>query len=153
MRPGLPYPSTRRHRVALRVLPGALIAVLVIFGLLAMHGIGLHGSAVCHGSEGPRTDATSVVPGSDATTALGVIAADASAPTTVGDEGPGDCGDLVMVMVCVFVLLLLVPLLRPPRQVTTWARRILRLGLAIRVAFIAPLPRAPSLHVLCISRT
>ena len=54
MRPGLPYPSTRRHRVALRVLPGALIAVLVIFGLLAMHGIGLHGSAVCHGSEGPQ---------------------------------------------------------------------------------------------------
>lgn len=153
MRPGLPYPSTRRHRVALRVLPGALIAVLVIFGLLAMHGIGLHGSAVCHGSEGPRTDTTSVVPGSDAATALGVIAADASAPTTVGDEGPGDCGDLVMVMACVFVLLLLVPLLRPPRQVTTWVRRILRLGLAIRVAFVAPLPRAPSLHVLCISRT
>ena len=146
MTPGLLHPDSRLRRLVRCALPGALIAVLIVLGLIGMHGIGTHGTP---GSTPARFDAAPVsshVHGDAAGAAVvnpGVVA---------GAEGHAD-GHQAMAMACVIILLLMARLLVPPGRLTRWAHRVHRPWVANGVAIAAAFPRPPSLHALCVSRT
>lgn len=145
---------TRRGRPGLLrfVLLGGLVVAAVIAGLLAMHTLNLHGTPA---AQAPAA-AVSV-----AEVHQGV--ADHSTAGSHGSSGtahdPGgsctDCGSdghLSMAMACVLALLLVLLVLVPPRMLPGWMHLRHRPVLAARY-IDRILPRAPSLHVLCISRT
>ena len=129
------------------VLLGGLLVAAVIVGLLAMHTLNLHGTPAAHapaimvsatGTEGAHHSAGGVHESGGSAGDLG------SACT---DCGSGD--HLGMAMACVLALLLI---LVPPRLLRGWTRTLPRSSLVARFTD-RMLSRAPSLHVLCISRT
>lgn len=131
------------------VLVGGVLVAAVIVGLLAMHTLNLHGTTSAHA---PAAISISVTDSAHHS-ASGMHESGGSA----SDLGPActDCGTnghLGMAMACVLALLLILIVLVPPRLLPRWmhavSRSVLRIDAAPRV-----MSRAPSLHVLCISRT
>ena len=132
------------------VLLAGLLVAAVIVGLLAMHTLNLHGTPAAHapaitvsatGTEGAHHSAGGVHESGGSAGDLG------SACT---DCGSGD--HLGMAMACVLALLLILLILVPPRLLRGWTRTLPRSSLVARFTD-RMLSRAPSLHVLCISRT
>ena len=134
-----------------RVLLGGVLVAAVVTGLLAMHTLNLHGTPVAHAPAAMSVSAT------DADEAHHLAAGTHESGGTASDLGGTctDCGGgahLSMAMACVLALLLVLLLLVPPRLLPGW------MHLAPRPLFVARsidrrLSRAPSLHILCISRT
>jgi hypothetical protein len=131
------------------VLLGAAAILGVLLGLTAMHTIGLHGTS----THTPMT--TSTQPAVHHETGSSLAGADPSGTTGADDcAGCPDGHAGMSMMMCIAVLLAVaisLLLLRP---------RIFRLWLAPAMSTLASfrpvtrdLSRAPSLHVLCISRT
>lgn len=148
MTPELLRPSSRLPRVAKGVLPGFLVAALLVFGLLAMHGIGLHGVA---GGHGTSVRIGSASPDASEHSAHPPISGIASHQAP--DAGPVHDAHLGMAMVCAFALLLLVSIQRGwhLRTRSTWKTSPLVRTLSAVVGSVRP--RSPSLHALGISRT
>ena len=136
-----------------RVMLGGLLVAAVALGLLAMHTLNLHGTTAAHA---PAAISVSVST-SDAEGAHHDALGAHESSGTASDPGGTctDCGGgthLGMAMACVLALLLVLLILVPPRLLPGWMHIALRPLLVAR--FIDRLlPRAPSLHVLCISRT
>lgn len=134
-----------------RVMLGGLLVAAVVLGLLAMHTLNLHGTAAAH------APAAISVATSDAEGAHHDALGAHESSGTASDPGGTctDCGGgthLGMAMACVLALLLVLLILVPPRLLPGWMHIALRPLLVAR--FIDwLLSRAPSLHVLCISRT
>lgn len=134
-----------------RVLLGGVLVAAVVAGLLAMHTLNLHGTPAAH------APAAMSVSAAGADEAHHLAAGTHESGGTASDLGGActDCGGgahLSMAMACVLALLLVLLLLVPPRLLPGW------MHLAPRPLFVAGfidkrLSRAPSLHVLCISRT
>jgi hypothetical protein len=137
------------------VLFGALLVAAVIAGLLAMHTLNLHGTPAAH------TPAVSVsAADSGAAHQGGTHEGAARTHVTSGSvhdpggscAGCGSDGHLNTAMACVLALLVALLLLVPPRMLHGWLHvpsrpvSVIRLIGGVR-------PEAPSLHVLCISRT
>lgn len=147
---GRSAPPRGRRGPARRLLPGTVLVVSVVLGLLAMHGFGVHHSA------GHPPALSGTVTGADAATAEPPAAHPHHAVRT-GPEfnlvapQPQDGHQLGLAMTCLFLLLLAMVSLRPPRSVTvlggrpSWDRS-LPTPLAVR-------SRPPSLQLLCVSRT
>ncbi|QUY62964.1 Hypotetical protein [Gulosibacter molinativorax] len=148
----------------LRHLPAAsIVAVAIVLGLLAMHGLNLHGTASEHAASG-----TAIV-GADAAESghsahfdtslrsysVGDTSSGASAlPVTQGGhhDGSGGPHHASILMTCALVLLLFFVLAAPRgmlgRVLHPFPALFSGTSPASRV-----LSRAPSLQVLCISRT
>ncbi|BDZ59304.1 MULTISPECIES: DUF6153 family protein [Micrococcales] len=148
--------AARRSRKGLqgflrRVVLGGLLVAAVVIGLLAMHTLNLHGTAAAH------APAVISVSTSDAVGAHHGAAGTHESGGTASDLG-GTCADcgagthLGMAMACVLALLLVLLILVPPRLLPGWMHTAPRPLLVAR-SIDRLLPRAPSLHVLCISRT
>ena len=147
-RPGRGIPSVFRG-----VLLALLLVTAVIVGLLAMHTLNLHGTAA---ADAPAAMSMSMSMSTSAhesghvgtdMAALGGVAGDdgTSCAGCGGDEHAG------MAMMCVLALLLVLLLVVPPSASRGWMRVALLTPLTDPLT--ARLPCAPSLHVLCISRT
>ncbi|WP_277211646.1 DUF6153 family protein [Isoptericola croceus] len=133
------------------VLLGGLLAVAIIVGLVAMHTLNVHGTPAAHASAAVSILVPDAAHGHDAATHQQVPGGTpAGHGGTCADCGAGD--HLGMAMACVLALLLALLILIPPRLVPGWFHSPSRAGsfrhLTDRVS-----SRAPSLHVLCISRT
>lgn len=130
---------------------GGLLAAAVVLGLLAMHTLNLHGTAAAHAPAAISVSASDAVGAHHATAGAHESSGTASdVGGTCADCGGGD--HLGMAMACVLALLLVLLILVPPRLLPVWMHTAPRPPLVAR--FIDRLlPRAPSLHVLCISRT
>ncbi|MBE7954636.1 hypothetical protein ILP86_09930 [Microbacterium sp. R1] len=130
---------------------GGLLVAAIVLGLLAMHTLNLHGTPAAH------APATISVAASDAVGAHHSAAGAHESGGTASDLGGtcADCGGsdhLGMAMACVLALLLVLLILAPPQLLPGWMHTAPRPLLVAR--FIDQLrSRAPSLHVLCISRT
>lgn len=147
--------ATRSGRGLGGVFRGVLLAVLlvtaVIVGLLAMHTLNLHGTAAAD-SPASMTMSAAAAPGTvhhDATSAKG-------SGSPAGDRGTSCAGCTTddhagMATMCVLALLLILLLVIPPQVLRAWASATLRPHLT--EVLTTRIPRAPSLHVLCISRT
>lgn len=152
MPPVTTTPPVRGSRGVFRgVLTGVLLVAAVIVGLLGMHTLNLHGTAAA-----------------DAPAAVSIAAAGPESGHHVGapSHGSGDtsgaldtscagCGSddhAGMAMMCVLALLLVLLILLPPRALRGWTANLLPRPVAEGGTALL-LPRAPSLHVLCISRT
>ena len=134
-----------------RIMLGGLLVAAVVTGLLAMHTLNLHGTPAAH------APATISVAASDAVGAHHSAAGAHESGGTASDLGGtcADCGSgdhLGMAMACVLALLLILLILVPPRLLRGWTRTLPRPSLVARFTD-RMLSRAPSLHVLCISRT
>jgi len=133
-----------------RVLLGGLLVAAVIVGLLAMHTLNLHGTPVAH------APAVISVTATDADhTHHGAVSSHESSATADDPRGCADCGTgahLGMAMACVLALLLALLVLVPPRLLPGWLSSRPRPALVVRVVDRMR-SGAPSLHVLCISRT
>lgn len=127
------------------VLLGATIVIGVLLGLVSMHTFGLHGTSA-------QTSATVAVDAGDHR-AMADASAHNSTQTSdsVGCVGCGD-GHVGLALMCVFVLLAVALFLLLPRLLQSWDCAPTRAGPSFRPIFRI-LSRAPSLHVLCISRT
>ncbi|MGX9349144.1 DUF6153 family protein [Microbacterium sp. KNMS] len=134
-----------------RVVLGGLLAAAVVLGLLAMHTLNMHGTAAAHAPAAISVSASDAVGAHHATAGAHESSGTASdVGGTCADCGGGD--HLGMAMACVLALLLVLLILVPPRLLPGWMHTAPRPPLVAR--FIDRLlPRAPSLHVLCISRT
>lgn len=134
-----------------RVVLGGLLVAAVALGLLAMHSLNLHGTAAAH------APAAISVSASDAVGAHHGTAGAHESSGTASDVGGtcADCGGgdhLGMAMACVLALLLVLLILMPPQLLPRWMLTAPRPLVVARI--IDQLrSRAPSLHVLCISRT
>lgn len=132
------------------LLLGVLLVAAVIVGLLAMHTLNLHGTAA---ADAPTTMSVSAAE-SDAAHHGPAPAHSSGGPTSAGDLSCAGCGTddhAGMAMLCVLALLLVLLLLVPPSVLRGWTRTVIRDPLTTTVTGL--LPRTPSLHVLCISRT
>ncbi|HMR47819.1 MAG TPA: hypothetical protein PKE40_01530 [Arachnia sp.] len=136
--------SPPRLRV-LRLLPGLL---LLVVGLLGMHVLGLHGTPAAHAA--PCAVTAGVVSDEPAFPDA-VVGADRGHAAD-GDSPDGAAGHLHVAMTCVFLLLLALSGLIPPRVRRSWIPRALPATAAIRPGGLVR-PGALSLHALCISRT
>lgn len=137
------------------VLFGGLLVAAVIAGLLAMHALNLHGTPSAHAPA-----AISVADSGEAHQGVAhhsTAGSHGSASGTAHDPG-GSCSDcggdghLGMAMACVLALLLVLLVLVPPRLLPGWMHTASR-PLLVERFVDRLLSRAPSLHVLCISRT
>ena len=142
------HSQQRLPKAAARLGPGIVLVALVLFGLLSMHGIGTHGSQIGGAAEHGQAlvAAHGVHDG-----ALGTPTADLS-DSNEGKDSP-DSGHLAMFMACIVVLVVVARALTPPSTLTNWSARI---GHPMPHSARAGCPtayRAPSLHILCISRT
>ncbi|MCK8477836.1 DUF6153 family protein [Microbacterium aurugineum] len=133
------------------VLTGVLLVAAIIIGLLGMHTLNLHGTAA---ADAPAAAAISV--DHAATVHHGVMqASSAGSPTDTTQMSCAECGTddhVGIAMICVLGLLLALVLLLAPSLLRGWLPSLLQSR--ILPSFRAQaLRRAPSLHVLCISRT
>ncbi len=144
---------TRPGRGRASVFRGVLLAVLlvtaVIVGLLAMHTLNLHGTAAADAPAAMSMSA-SAHESDHVGTAMSAHGGAAGEDST-SCAGCGTDDHAGMAMMCVLALLLVLLLVVPPSALRGWTRAALLTPLA--ETFTARLPRAPSLHVLCISRT
>ncbi|MFK3678895.1 DUF6153 family protein [Microbacterium sp. NPDC090218] len=133
------------------VLAGALLVAAVILGLLGMHTLNLHGTAA---ADAPAAVAMSVADPASAHhgTAQAHTSGDSTGTAEMSCAGCGTDDHSGMAMMCVLALLLALGLLIAPGVLRGWTG-ILRRSPLIETLAARPLPRAPSLHVLCISRT
>lgn len=149
--------DARLRRLASRLLPGTVLVVSVVFGLLAMHGLGPHSSAaapaatewsgVAAGHGGHDTTGSLVTHlGSDVAQAGLQLTSSGPAHHSSGDEHLG------VAMACMVLLLIAMAALGPPRLLTGWGRYPSH-GQAVPHTADTPAPRPPLLHLLCISRT
>lgn len=137
------------------MLFGGLLVAALITGLLAMHTLNLHGTAAAHAPAVSVSVANAdVVHHGDARHS----AADTHLAGSAGHDPAASCtdcgsdGDLGTAMACVLALLLALLILVPPRMLPGWLRMRPRPVVGTR-SIGGVLSRAPSLHVLCISRT
>lgn len=130
---------------SLAVLLGATIVIGVLLGLVSMHTFGLHGTAA-------QTSATVAVDTGDHRAMANANAHDSTQTSDSG--GCVGCGDghVGLALMCVFVLLAIALFFLLPRLPRSWDCASTRAGPSFRPIFRI-LSRAPSLHVLCISRT
>lgn len=133
------------------VVLGGLLVTTVIVGLLAMHTLNLHGTSAAH------VPTVISAPDSGTGKAHHGTAGEYEPEHGVADPATScaDCGTsnhLGMALACVLALLLVLLVILPPRLVPGWMRVVPRPLLAWRY-INKQLTRAPSLHVLCISRT
>lgn len=139
------------------VLFGGLLVAAVIAGLLAMHTLNLHGTPSAHA---PAAISGTVADSSETHQGVAHHSSAGSHGFTSGTaHDPGDsCADcgggthLGMAMACVLALLLALLVLVPPRMLPGWMHTAPR-PLVVERFIDRLLSRAPSLHVLCISRT
>lgn len=149
-------PVTRSGRgfqgIFRRVLLGGLLAVGIIVGLVTMHTLNLHGTPA---AQAPAAISVSA-PDSGETHHGAAVGQHVSGDTAKDHEGRcADCGagdHLGMAMACVLALLLVLLVLMPPRLLPGWMHIQPRADPQVRLTDRVLL-RAPSLHVLCISRT
>lgn len=150
-----PVTATRSGRSSSSILRGVLSGVLlvaaVIVGLLGMHTLNLHGTAAADTPAAVMTTDTESSSAHHGTaqahpTGSPAGAADMSCAGCSTDDHAG------MAMMCVLALLLVLALLIAPGVLRSWSGTLLRSPL-IEILTARFLPRAPSLHVLCISRT
>lgn len=133
------------------VLSGVLLVAAVIIGLLGMHTLNLHGTAA---ADTPAAMTMTAVESSSAhhgtaqahPTGSPAGAADMSCAGCSSDDHTGAA------MMCMLALLLVLVLLIAPGVLRSWSGTLFRSPL-IEILTARVLPRAPSLHVLCISRT
>jgi len=148
-------PVTRSGRgfqgIFRRVLLGGLIAFGIIVGLVTMHTLNLHGTPA---AQAPAAISVSAPDTGEADHGAG--GQHVSGDTVKEHEGTcADCGagyHLGMAMACVLALLLVLLVLTPPRLLLGWMHIQPRAYPQVRLTDRVLL-RAPSLHVLCISRT
>lgn len=140
------------------VLFGGLLVAAIIPGLLAMHTLNLHGTPSAHAPAAlSATVADSGEPHQGVAHHSSAGSPGLTTSGTAHDRGGScvDCGGddhLGMAMTCVLALLLALLVLVPPRLLPEWMHTAPRRFLVKR--FIDRLlSRAPSLHLLCISRT
>ena len=135
LRPG---PRGLGHSVLLLIA----VTAAIIVGLLAMHSLNSHTETAAQATAAMHEHGTITPDVADHGTAQ---------PTT--DSECADCGGHagVLVMACVLALLIVALLLFLPRVGITWGAA-LRAG-PTQIARATHPPRAPSLLVLCISRT
>ena len=139
------------------VLFGGLLVAAVIAGLLAMHTLNLHGTPSAHA---PAALSVTVADSGEAHQGVAHHSSAGSYGLTSGTaHDPGgscaDCGGgthLGMAMACVLALLLVLLALVPPRLLPGWMHTAPR-PLLVERFIDRLLSRAPSLHILCISRT
>lgn len=134
-----------------RVMLGGLLVAAVVLGLLAMHTLNLHGTPAAHAPAAisvSTSDAVGAHHGAAGSHESGGAASDLGGTCT--DCGGGD--HLGMAMACVLALLLVLLVLVPPRLLPGWMHTVPR-PLLVERFIDRLLSRAPSLHVLCISRT
>lgn len=148
----------RRRAVHSALLAVALVAG-VILGLLGMHAFDAHGTAhsgsvAAHAMATDGADAGTATVHAGADAAMGRVDAVAAATPAHGsaaDSGCASCGAGGLAAACVLALLAGVLLLLLPRSWTTpSALRVLLDGTPPLGGVLSL--RAPSLHVLCISR-
>ncbi|MGC5617693.1 DUF6153 family protein [Georgenia sp. Z1491] len=149
-------PATRSERaprgIFRRLLWGGLLVAGIIVGLVAMHTLNLHGTPT---AQAPAAISVSAPEAGEAHHAA--VGQQTSSDTAKNHEGAcADCGasdHLEMAMACVLALLLALLVLMPPRLLPGWMHSNPRSDHPqVRLTVRVPL-RAPSLHVLCISRT
>lgn len=133
------------------VLRGVLLVAAVIVGLLAMHTLNLHGTA---SADAPAAMSISAPGSADAPhhAVEGGTPGDTQGDRTLSCVGCGTDDHSGMAMMCVLALLLVLLLLIPPRVLRAGTGTVLRTALP-EIIVARLLSRAPSLHVLCISRT
>lgn len=151
-----PVAATRSGRgsssVFRGVLSGVMLVTAVIIGLLAMHTLNLHGTAA---ADAPATMSMSGAvdqPAAHHATAEMHAPAGSTSGSDMSCAGCTTDDHAGMAMMCVLALLLALLLLVPPRVLHGWTRSLLRPSL-VEDLTAQIRPRAPSLHVLCISRT
>lgn len=149
MTPRPSMPRARGWRGAVRrLLPGALVVVAVVVGLVAMHPLGLHGAGGGHAfAMSPSAATAASGPAAESAGHHGTGAPSAD-PVQEHDAGV----QLGMAMACVIALLVTLLVLLPPRLLPGSIRAPVRAGPGVGT-LLRVLPRAPSLHVLCVSRT
>lgn len=145
------------------VLSAVLLVTAIIVGLLGMHTLNLHGTpaadapaaaAMSVGDTGAAASHHTAVP-AGAASHTAAQAHPSGGPTDTGDMSCAGCGTdehAGMAMMCVLALLLALVLVFAPGVLRAWAASAFRSPLTGALTSRA-LPRAPSLHVLCISRT
>ncbi|MCC2592501.1 DUF6153 family protein [Tessaracoccus sp. OS52] len=129
------------------VLLASLSVIAVILGLLTMHTLNLHGTPA---ARGPSMLTISTTQG----TPLGAGAAEQHHQAGPAVASCADCGTpgdhLGIAIACVLALVILLLVVPPPVLLPAWmsgAGRASPLAVVTRL-----LNRAPSLHVLCVSR-
>lgn len=160
-----PVAATRNGRgsssIFRGVLSGVLLVAAVIVGLLGMHTVNLHGTAA---ADAPATVAMSVSEPASTHHGTAQVQTPAHAQpqthpsgssTSAADTSCAGCGTddhAGMAMMCVLALLLALLLLIAPAALRRWSGAMFRPPFtdSVRARLLA---RAPSLHVLCISRT
>lgn len=139
-----PRPHASPGELTLRLVPAALIALIVVAGLWAMHGIGSR--VVCDIGPGVAS-----APGGVAHHDSAHVGETRSDPAAQ-HGGVDGCGDHTSAMACAVVLLLALPFLRPPSD-RQWHPDQTGHPRVHPLERLALLPRAPALVALCISRT
>ncbi|MFJ6531114.1 hypothetical protein [Microbacterium sp. NPDC091662] len=159
-----PMAATRSGRgsssVFRGVLSGVLLVAAVILGLLGMHTLNLHGTAAADAPAAATSAAMTVSEPVSAHHGTAQESAPAQAHPSGSPSGTNamscvGCGTDAhsgMAMMCVLALLLALVLLIAPGVLRGWTAMLLCSPL-LEVLAARALPRAPSLHVLCISRT
>lgn len=144
-------PLRASHGVFRGVLLGVLLVAAVITGLLAMHTLNLHGTAAADAPGAISMSAGSAESGHHAAPASSASHGSSGTPD-ISCAGCSSDDHTGMATMCVLALLLLLLLLLPPRLRRGWVATLLPHP-ALEGGFARVIPRAPSLHVLCISRT
>lgn len=139
--------------MVLRALPGAVVAVLVFFGLLMMHGLETHGTAVSHQGQAWAAQVAAEMTGHGAASHAGpALEQGPGVEDATGTPQADSAGDLGVAMACAFILLLGVSLL-VPRIRSVRGPRMTRTGVWPSWFVLRLAPRPPSLPGLCVSRT
>lgn len=133
------------------VLSGVLLVTALIVGLVGMHTLNLHGTAA---ADAPT--AVMMTAGESASTHHGTAQGHLSGnPTGAAEMSCAGCSSddhAGAAMMCVLALLLVLVLLIAPGMLRNRSGILFQSPL-IETLTARFLPRAPSLHVLCISRT
>ncbi len=130
------------------LLLGGLLAGAVIVGLVTMHTVSLHGTPAAHAAAAAAARVSSTV----SSTEPGAGDHEPAGHAGAACVGCGADGSLDMAMVCTLALLLVLVVLVPPRLLSRWTHTPPRRTPFARL-LARTLARAPSLHLLCISRT
>lgn len=137
-----------------RLLPAAVITAWLLVGLVAMFGLGLHGTHAHHGAPGT----TAAVGASAAVVSYELAAApgpdtpsSAAADTAVDAVDSGASSKLLLCVAVLFVVALVLRLRAHPMQ--SPAASMLRRSPAVRPSRAPHVARPRVLEVLCVSRT
>lgn len=142
--------GTRAARLVRVAALRALLAAAIVAGLLSMHGPGALVPPAAATPDGPVATAITHHAQQD----LDESASSGAIPGDLGDlcGGCGAAGHVTVAMACALGLLLAIVVLVVPRAPARWLPLAARVARRTRPSSHV-LPRPPSLHVLCISRT